>query len=402
MKILIGGIPLGRNNIGDEAILACVVQILREDAPDAELTVSTHDPATAQRLGVSVCPLYGFDVVAYDPAEMRRTFEAHDVFFWAGATGLSDYPDRACELLATARNAGCRCIIWNVGMNSELNPAKYRLLGRRRQLAQLADSLTLGLVSVRARIESQLERTARAAIHAAIDACALVVTRDPESAAELQRCGVTGEIVVGADSALIQSATPWPPAALPSTDVTALERSDIRRVALCISAQREITRWPELVAAVNRILADPAVEIVGIPMNPITDRELLEKLRADLATPTRLRVLTTLVEPEDVLSVLEKMDVVISSRLHLLILASIFHLPLIGISRGSKVDNFLAPFGLQTVGSVEDCDFDRLVAETARLLQEKPTFAAQSQTVRDKLLVRLAHARQRLRETLTA
>ena len=60
MRILLGGIPLGCDNIGDEAIIACVVQMLKESIPGVELTVATADPATAGRLGVSVAPLYGF------------------------------------------------------------------------------------------------------------------------------------------------------------------------------------------------------------------------------------------------------------------------------------------------------------------------------------------------------
>ena len=55
MRILQGGIPLGCDNIGDEAILACVVRMLRERVPDVALTVATNDPATGS-LGRSVAP----------------------------------------------------------------------------------------------------------------------------------------------------------------------------------------------------------------------------------------------------------------------------------------------------------------------------------------------------------
>ena len=85
MKILLGGIPLGRNNVGDEAIIAGVVKIVREVSPRAAITVSTDDPETAARLGVQVCPLFGFDVVRYDPSAMRRTILEHDATVWSGA-----------------------------------------------------------------------------------------------------------------------------------------------------------------------------------------------------------------------------------------------------------------------------------------------------------------------------
>lgn len=401
MKILLGGVPFGRKNIGDEAILASVVGLVRQAAPGADLTVSTDDPATAERLGVGVCPLFGFDVVPYSEDEMKATMARHDAYIWSGATGLSDYPDRACQLLAAARAAGCRRVIWNVGMNSELNPAKYKLQGRRLQLARAANTLTLGIFEIRRRMESAMESRARAALCAELSDCNLVVTRDPQSASELERSGLpTSKVLVGADSALVQAQSPWPPAALASDDATRLEIPGIKRVGLCVSAQREITRWPELVAALDRILALPGVEIVGLPMNPVTDLEILQRLQRDVARPEAFQVVAGVTEPEGITALAARMDVLISSRLHLLILGSINHVPLVGISRGSKVDNFLAPFGLEAVGSVESCDFDRLVAETARWLNGRDEFRQRSEKVRADLLARLDRAMGRLKEVL--
>ncbi len=401
MKILLGGVPFGRKNIGDEAILASVVGLVRKAAPGATLTVSTDDPATAARLGVEVCPLFGFDVVPYSDDEMKATMARHDAYIWSGATGLSDYPDRACQLLSAARAGGCRRVIWNVGMNSELNPAKYKLQGRRLQFARAADTLTAGIFGIRRRMESAMESRARAALCAELSDCRLVVTRDPQSARELERSGLpASKVLVGADSALVQAQSPWPPAALSPDDAARLEIPGIKRVGLCVSAQREITRWPELVAALDRILALPGVEIVGLPMNPVTDLEILQRLQSASARPEAFQVIAGVTEPEDITALAARMDVLISSRLHLLILGSINHVPLVGISRGSKVDNFLAPFGLEAVGSVESCDFDRLVAETARWLDARDEFRTRSEKVRADLLARLDRAMARLKEVL--
>ncbi len=401
MKILLGGVPFGRNNIGDEAILSCVVKIVREAAPGAELTVSTDDPATATRLGVKVCPLFGFDVIPYSAEEMREVMASQDVYIWSGATGLSDYPDRACELLAAAREAGCRRIVWNVGMNSELNPAKYQLQGKRLGLARLADRLTAGVFSIQAGMEGKLESSARESLRRELMECRLIITRDPESARELERCGLPpGRVVVGADSALVQDTSSWPLGSLSLEDTQRLEQVGPRRIALCVSAQREITRWKELVAAVDSLLALPNVEIVGLPMNPITDLEILVRLKKAVKHPGALQVIAGVTEPADITALAGRMDVIISSRLHLLILGSINHVPIIGISRGSKVDNFLEPFGLKAVGSVESCDFDALVRETVRLLEEGEAFRGVSRRVRGKLLERLDRARDLLREEL--
>lgn len=401
MNILLGGVPFGRNNIGDEAILACVLRIVRTAAPKARITVSTDDPGTAERLGVDVCPLFGFDVVPYAKPAMRAVLGAHDVYLWAGATGLSDYPDRACEILAAARAAGCARIVWNVGMNDELNPAKYRLQGRRLALTQAVDRLTGGLFAWRKRQEAAMEAEARRILREELMDCALIVTRDPESAREVAACGVAPErVMVGADSALIEDTTPWPPAALSPEDLERLEAPGRRRIGLCISAQREISRRRELVGALNTLLEDPAVDIVGLPMNPVTDLALLESLRPEIRRPEAFIPLPGITKTADITALAARMDVLISSRLHLLILGSIHHVPLVGISRGSKVDNFLAPFGLTPVGSVEFCDFDVLVRETRRLLDGRAAFEATSRRVRKDLLDRLEAAREALASTL--
>ena len=48
MKILLGGVPFGCDNIGDEAILASVIGLVRGICRDAELVVSTGDREQAR------------------------------------------------------------------------------------------------------------------------------------------------------------------------------------------------------------------------------------------------------------------------------------------------------------------------------------------------------------------
>ena len=112
MNILLGGVPFGRNNVGDEAILECVTRIVREVRPDAQITVSTDDgAATAAKLDVRTVPLFGF-AAPYSHEEMAAALRTHDVFIWAGATGLSDYPEIPCGMFRMAQAAGRKTILW--------------------------------------------------------------------------------------------------------------------------------------------------------------------------------------------------------------------------------------------------------------------------------------------------
>jgi polysaccharide pyruvyl transferase WcaK-like protein len=400
MKILIGGVPFGRNNVGDEAILECVVRIVRGLRPDAELTVSTDDgPATGRKLNVGTVELFGFEP-PYSRARMAQALGEHDVFIWAGATGLSDYPEIPVEMLRLAQRAGRKTVVWNVGMNDELNPAKYRVLpGKRRTVLALLSRFALGLWDGVAWEEQRRVQRARTAVANALNDAELVVVRDPESREQVLQCGTCSEVIVGADSALLLELASAEQMKLPAAVMSLLSFAG-PKIGICVSAQRKIANLDKLVAYCDGLVENDTRRVLFIPMNPITDAGLMEELRRKMKWPDRAAILEGRYEPAEILWVASRMDLIISSRLHLIILASIVHTPFIGVSRGSKVDNFLNPFGLQSVGSVEQCDFARLRQETERLLSERPAFTVRSRAVRGQLLQRLSGATARLKEVL--
>ena len=103
MKILLGGVPFGSGNIGDEAILNCVVSIFRRNFPEALLAVATMAPeSAAQRYQLECLPAFGFDPKE-SMRKFRRELRRFDMFVWAGGTGLSDYPHIGAELLENAQ-----------------------------------------------------------------------------------------------------------------------------------------------------------------------------------------------------------------------------------------------------------------------------------------------------------
>jgi len=105
-RVFLGGVPFGADNVGDEAILECIVETVRQIRPDCALTVSTNSgPLTAQKLHVRTCPLYGF-LPEHPYDGFSREIQNHGTFIWSGATGLSDYPEVPLRLLDIAqRNA---------------------------------------------------------------------------------------------------------------------------------------------------------------------------------------------------------------------------------------------------------------------------------------------------------
>ena len=331
MRVLLGGIPLGCDNIGDEAIIAGVVKMLKESVPGVELTVATNDPATAQLLGVEVVPPFGFLDVGFEgfAAVARR----HDAYVWCGATGLSDYPDAALTLLELAQKEGVATFVWGVGMDDELNPVFFKVHGKRR--------LLLGCLGLVGWYERRLRGKLRRRIAAILPRCRGAWLRDPESAAMLATMGFAGAKVAADSAILLDESMNHEPRAT---------SHEPRTLGLCISTQRQVAD----LAGLKGLLSDvrsAGWKIVGIPMNPKTDRALLGKLGVECIPGST---------PEAVMAAAAECDVVLTSRLHLLILAANAGTPGLGIARGSKLANWLANFGRSVEGSVYDCKWDKV------------------------------------------
>ena len=371
MKILLGGIPLGCDNIGDEAIVACVVRLLKESIPGVKLTVATADPSTAQLLDVEVVPAFGFAGCNVDG--FADTVRRHDAYVWCGATGLSDYPHIALDLLEIAQRENVATFIWGVGMDDELNPVFFKAYGKKKRLLEC-----LGLVGwYERRLRAKLARR----LAALLSRCKGVWLRDPESAAMLASFGCPSA-GVAADSAILMGEGFSRDSSVSSTT---------RTLGLCISTQRQVADLDGVKRLIAAVRATGA-HVLGIPMNPKTDRALLESLGVECIAGTT---------PEAVAEAAAQCDVVLSSRLHLLILAANVGTPILGIARGSKLANWLANFGRTVEGSVFDCDWERVTGHVLAALRDRGDWDAVRDAAYAKLNVRLAAARDEFVAKLT-
>ena len=360
MKILLGGIPLGCDNIGDEAILSCSVDIMRTAFPGASVTVCTADKSTGGLLGVEVAPLFGFSK-ANTPEKFAEYVKDFDLFVWTGATGLSDYPQVAISLLERAHSVGVKTLVWGVGMDSELNPAFFKVGGRRRFVLKLMSGMTLGLCDFVSCYERRKVAAMRRKIGETLErCCSAVIVRDPQTKAELEKCSYM-KAVVGADSAILLKS-------VPQHEVECHDGRSL--IGVCVSAQRALSSQDGFARFLDSLLdEDSRRDIVFIPMNPKTDYALMGDILSRMKHGgDRARCVSGLSRPGMVQDAVSKCACVISSRLHLLILSGNVSTPVIGIRRGSKLDNYLANFSLVPCGSVSDCDYDAIRAEVAKFL----------------------------------
>ena len=398
MKILLGGVPFGCDNIGDEAILASVIGLVRGICPDAELIVSTGDHAgTERKFGLKTVPLYGFDPAV--PAErLSESLVGVDCYVWAGATGLSDYPEMACALLETAHSCGVRTIVWSVGMNDVFNPAFFTLHGKKKKLADTLKSC-LGLNWEKRWIERRV-RSVRRRLADALGRCELIVLRDAKSLDELRRCAPFPDAVAGADTAILQKqcpaeALPW------SESERDLFRSASVRMAVCVSDQNRIRELDAFVGWLDSMIEGrPGLLVVTVPMNPKTDYRVMAEMKSRSKHPERILSLRFL-EPEEVQTVAAGCSVIVSSRLHLLILGLNNLVPGVGIARGSKIEFFLSRFGLSTAGTTDQLDLPRLTESVEHALSHQDEFKRSAAAVRAEMLSDLDRATALLKRTLS-
>ena len=376
MKILLGGIPLGCDNIGDEAIIAAVVGMLKGSLANVELTVATADPATAGLLGVKVVPPYGFAGSGLEGFE--ATVRNYDAYVWCGATGLSDYPHVALDLLEIAQKAGVATFVWGVGMDDELNPVFFKVHGKKR--------LALSLFGLVGWYERRLREKLRARIASILPRCKGIWLRDPQSAAMLASTGFAGA-AVAADTAMLLG-----DGGFLTQRSREAEMAEVSKLGLCISTQRQVADLAGLKGLIAAV-RDSGAKVIGIPMNPKTDRALLESLGVECIPGTT---------PEAVMDAAEKCDVVLSSRLHLLILAANVGTLGLGIARGSKLANWLSNFGRTVEGSVYDCDWNLVTEHVLAALADRGDWGKVRDDAYARLNARLETARREFVERLEA
>jgi len=395
-KILLGGVPFGCNNIGDEAILARVVSIVREINPESDITVSTAAPLeTSNLLNVKTCPLYGFDVgVSRSEHKLNKkrfigALKEVELFIWAGATGLSDYPGASLSCLIEAQKLNLKTIIFCTGMNDQLNPAHFKLSsGKKFALLNFLTLLSGRNIDFLKTYEIKKENALRKSLKDVLDKCDLVINRDRQSCIQLMRSQLVQRPIIAADPAITL------PILVPSEKIWGNALIDFmntpkKLIGICISSQQNLAEQEQFTKWLDHIIQTKNVKIVFIPMNPITDFDTMATIKDGMQYQSETIIANGSNTPEAFVGLASKMNIIISSRLHLLIFASISATPCIGIERGSKVRNFLSEFGQYTTGTTEHIDFQQLEKTLTHLLFDPSEYKAKAKSVRYTMLIRL-------------
>ena len=324
----------GGLNIGDEAILTCVLRCLRELRPAARIVVLTRDAAhSRQNHGVA-------DALVWDGLSRRAMAEAVDsldVLILGGGGVLYDKEaHRYLQWVRAAQDRGIPTFSYAVGAGPLNEPEERELV--RKTLNRMTD----------------------------------IVVRDEESKLVLEEVGVDREITVTADPALL----------LPRQDFTKdmLERegipTDVRLIAMSV---REAGRAAESLddASYHALLADVAdflvrrldAHVVFIPMER-RDISHSHAVLSQMSNPDRGRILNNDYNPSQVLGFMDHVDLAVGMRLHFVLFAALAGKPFFPLPYAGKVFDFARTTGAPTITGVAREQTGLLLAEVDRLWDE--------------------------------
>ena len=320
MKILISGY-YGSKNGGDEAMLAAMLEVLREMDGDISATVISLNPEYTKKR-------HKVDAVAWlDLFSIIRKILAADLLISGGGSLLQNVTSRRSlyyylGIIFLAKFFGCKVMLYAQG----IGPIR----------GTLAQKLMNWIVN---RVD-------------------LVTVRDHGSLEELKNLKINRpQIFCTADPVLAIKPAPLEF----GKKILARYGVNCERKIIGVSVRRWIN-WQNcqavLADALDKLFEKIDAEIIFIPM------QFPEDIKAAKSTAEIMKNPAVVLEDEfttgEILSLVGCTDVLISIRLHALIFAGVMGVPMLGISYDPKIERFLDSIGEKPLGNLDSVTAEKI------------------------------------------
>lgn len=340
-RIVISGF-YGAGNLGDEAILEALLEHIRGELPNAEITVLSITPEqTAKRYGVK---------------SLYRGWRRHN---WEKLKALGQ-----ADLLVSG-GGGLLQDTYATGIIS--GPLPYYLL-----IVLLAKLQRTPVMFYAQGIGPINTAYGKALTRLVVNQVDYITVRDEQSAQLLSELGVTKPPVeVTADPVL--ALTPAAPEL--AAGILAAEGVPLDKPLVGISVRPWFNQGEHLQAVAqvaDQLVARYGLRVLYIPFEHRFDREVSEQARAAMQYRDQAFVLQNDYHPRQIMALYRHLDLLVGMRLHSLIFAGTMTVPAYGIIYDPKVKHFMERLGQQqyTV-ALEQLAVDRVVADLEHLWQHK-------------------------------
>lgn len=352
MKVVISGF-YGLGNTGDEAILEAIVDNLRDELPQPDITVFSLSPEkTSQTYNVNSI----YRGWRHDFKGKVKALKEADLLISGGGGLLQDtYPTKLIFgplpyyllIVFMAKLCGTKVMFFSQGIGP-VNSLWGKIL--MRVFANLADFIT-----VRDQFSKDL-------LHK------LGVNR-PESK-------VTADIVFGfkkkEDNACLESLS--------------LERNE-KLVAVSVRPWFEHSfYYKELAQSLDQLIELEGITPVFVPMEGHHDVTASNKVMAEMKHKDKCHLLGPDFSPNQYLNFISNCEITIGLRLHSLIFSALVGIPHIGISYDKKVESLLKRTGMWSYSfPLEELDSEKLVENAQTVLTNRNELSEQVQEHASKM-----------------
>ncbi|GEM_PF-3264361 len=336
-------------NLGDDAVFIALLDSLHRHLPPSKVYVlADNEREISRRYRVDgAASIFEFYRPAYLPRVIRFLSESDLVVYGGG--DLINGNVASMTFVALAKRLGVPVMCCGVGVLPIASP------GRRR--------LTVS----------------------SLNAVDLITVRDHESKERLEAMGVTRpQVHVTADPAFMLSArSPMRPFAEPAHGGSSMTvginiRTQDKMYSdyanwdhdSCVRVFREVC---------EQLIRERDARILFIPMEAydrrkryhrhVFDDALGREIRDGLERPERFVIIDGMLSPEELKALLGTVDLLISMRLHTLLLASEFGTPMVAFDYAPKVRSFMSMIGRQEhIVSMERLDSEEVMGTIDRAL----------------------------------
>ncbi|MDA8235334.1 MAG: polysaccharide pyruvyl transferase CsaB [Clostridia bacterium] len=354
-RVLISGY-YGFNNAGDEAVLFSIVSTLKQLKPDVEIVVLSNDPAkTTSQHSVKA-------VNRWKIPEILLAVQKCDLLISGGGSLLQDV-------------TGAKSVVYYLGIVRLAKLLGKPVMFYANGVGPVTKPLTKMLINL---IGNKVDT---------------ITVRDEQSLNDLREMGVNKPMArISADPALginrevidLNHGREL----LKNLGLEVHEGKPI--LGICVREWEGLTEYTTKIGRVADGLAAQGWQVVLLPMHHPKDVEPSRRVAKVMTSPA------IVVEEEyhvkDTLAMIGNLDFLLGMRLHALVMASVMHVPFLGISYDPKVDRFLELIGLEGAGAVQNLDEEILREKLAEKMCKRSE-------LREYLRTRMTELSERARES---